>query len=131
MLLLQDFFGEGRLSVVVENGNSSLQNDGAGVEILVHEMNRAAGKFYAIFQGLTLRFESGEGGEQRRMNVQDAVWIFGDKKWGEQPHVSRQTNQINLVFVENGCDLAVVSFALQAFRRDHARLDTARFGALD
>src|SRR6266700_2394957 len=131
MLLLQDFFGEGRLSVVVEHGNGGLQNDRAGIEVFVHEMYGAAGKFHAVFEGLALRFKAGERREQRRMNVQDAVWIFGDKKWGEQPHVSRQTNQINFVFVENGGDLAIVSFALQAFRRDHARANAARFGALD
>ncbi len=65
------------------------------------------------------------------MNVQDAVWIFCDKKWGEQPHVACQTNQINLVVVEDGGDLAVVDFAFEAFRRNHARANSARFGALD
>src|SRR5712664_2541660 len=65
------------------------------------------------------------------MNIQDAVRKFGDKKGREQAHVSGETDQIDLVFVENGSDLAVVHFALEAFRGDHTGLDSARFRTLD
>src|SRR6266566_470852 len=94
-------------------------------------MDGAAGKLYAIFEGLALRFEAGKGGQERRMNVQDAIWIFCDEEGRQQTHVSREANEINFVLVENGGDLAVVNFALEAFRRDHARFDAACFGALD
>src|SRR2546426_1118108 len=115
MLLSQNFFGEGGLGVLVEDGNGGLQNDGASVEIFVDEMDGAAGEFHAIFEGLTLRFEAREGREQRRMNVQDAVWIFCDKKRREQAHVSGEADEIDFVFVKNSGDLAVVDFAFEAF----------------
>jgi len=66
-----------------------------------------------------------------KVNIQDAVQKFCDKKGRQKAHVSGETDQLNLVFVENRSDLAVVHFALQAFRRNHARLDSTCFRALD
>src|SRR2546427_1306186 len=129
MLLFENFFGEGCFRIFVEDGDSGLQNDRAGVEIFVDEMHGAAGEFDAIFEGLALRFEAGEGREQRRVDVQDAVWIFGDEKRRQQAHVTGKANEIDSVLVESGGDLAVVDFALQGLRRDDTRFDTARFGA--
>src|ERR1700730_18756592 len=65
------------------------------------------------------------------MYIQDAVQKLCDKKGRQKADVSGETDQIDLVFVENRSDLAVVHFALQSFRRNHARLDSARFRALD
>src|SRR5260370_16044830 len=94
-------------------------------------MEGEAGEFHAVFEGLALRFEDGEGGEQRRMDRQAVVWKFGDKKGREQTHVTREADEVDFVLVENGGDLAVVDFALKAFRRNHASGDSARFRALD
>src|SRR5260370_36014820 len=69
MLFSQNFFGERSFSVFVEDGDSGLRDDRAGVEIFVDEMDGAAGEFHAVFEGLALRFEAGEGREQRRMDV--------------------------------------------------------------
>src|SRR3989442_5957460 len=118
MRLFENFFGEGCFRIFVEDGDSGLQNDRAGVEIFVDEMHGAAGEFDAVFEGLALRFEAGEGREQRRVNIQDAVWIFGDEKGREQAHVSCQADEINSVFVENGGNFAVVDFALEEDRAD-------------
>ena len=65
------------------------------------------------------------------MNIQDAVQKFCDKKGRQKAHVSGETDQLDLVLVENRSDLAVVHFAFQAFRRNHARLDSTCFRALD
>src|ERR1700741_2882034 len=73
MFLFQDALGKGVLVVSVEDRDSGLQDDGAGVEIFVDEMDSAAGKFYAVVEGLLLRFEAGERGEKRRMNIEDAL----------------------------------------------------------
>src|SRR5947207_5848600 len=131
MLFFKNFFGEGGFRVSVENRHSGLQNNRTRVEIFVHEMDGAAGEFYAIFEGLALRFKPRERRKQRRMNIQDAIWIFCDKKRRQQAHVTGQADEVDVVLVENGGDLAVVDFALKAFRRDHARFDAAAFGALD
>jgi hypothetical protein len=60
VLFFQNFCGEGGLGVFVEDGNGGLQNDGAGVEIFVDEMDGAAGEFHAVFEGLALRFKAWE-----------------------------------------------------------------------
>ena len=74
VLFAQDVLGEGGFGVIVGDGDDGLQNDGAGVKIFVDEMNRAAGKFYAVFEGLALGFEAGKRRQQRRMDIQDAIW---------------------------------------------------------
>src|SRR5260370_86715 len=94
-------------------------------------MDGAAGEFYAIFEGLALRFKAGERREQRWVNVQDAIWIFCDEEGRQQAHVSGEADEIDFVFVKNGGDLAVVDFALEAFRKDHAIGNAQRFSTLD
>jgi len=131
MLFFQDLRRKRFFRVVIEDRNRGLQNDGAGVEIFVDEMDGAAREFDAIFEGLALRFEARERGEQRRVNVQDAVWIFCDEERREQAHVSGEADEIDFMLVKNGGDLAVVDFAFETFRWDCARLDATRFGALD
>src|SRR5260370_28753721 len=117
--------------MAVANVNDSLQHNGAGVEIFVDEMDGATGEFHAVFERLALRFEAGERREQRRMDIEDAVRKFGDKKGREQAHVSGEADEINMEFVEDGRDLAVVGFALEAFRGNHTGLDSTRLRALD
>jgi hypothetical protein len=115
VFFFQDFFRERRFRIRVLYWNYSLQHDGASVEIFVDKVYGATGEFYSVFEGLALGFETGERREQRRVNVQDAIWVFRDKEWGEQAHVAGEADQFHLVLVENGSDLAVVNFALETF----------------
>src|SRR5277367_268003 len=50
----------------------------------VDEMDSAAGEFDAVFEGLALGFEAREGREERRVNVEDAIWKAGYEKRGEE-----------------------------------------------
>src|ERR1700704_5618529 len=93
MLFLEDFVGEGGFRVFIEDRDSGLQNDGAGIEVFVDEMDGAASEFHSVFEGLALGFEAGEGGEQRGVNIQDAVWKFCNKEWGEQAHVASEAGE--------------------------------------
>src|SRR5260221_146843 len=77
----------------------------------VDENHGAAGEFYAVFESLALGFEAGEGREKRRMNIEDAVGKFCDEERREQTHVTREADEVDFVLVENGGDLAIVSFA--------------------
>ena len=92
MLLFQDALGKGVLVVGVENGDDGLQDDGAGVEIFVDEMDGATGEFYAVVEGLLLRFEAGERGKKRRMDIKDALGKGGDEEWGEKAHVAGEAD---------------------------------------
>ena len=64
---------QGLLGVVGEDGHNGLDDDGAFVTALAHEMDGAAGEPYAVFEGLFLAVEAGEGGRQRGVDVHDAV----------------------------------------------------------
>ena len=92
MLLFQDALGKGVLVVGVENRDGGLENDGAGVEIFVDEVDGAAGKFYAVFEGLLLRFEAGEGWEKRGMDIQDALGKAGYEIRREEAHVAGEAD---------------------------------------
>jgi len=83
MFLFQDALGKGVLIVGIENGDGGLQDDGAGVEIFVDEMDGAAGEFDAVVEGLLLGFEAGEGWEERWMDIQDALGESGYEEWRE------------------------------------------------
>jgi hypothetical protein len=116
MFLFQDAGGKSVLVVGIEDGDGGLQDDGAGVEIFVDEMDGAAGEFYAVVEGLFLGFEAGEGWEERRMDVENALGKGGYEKWRKKAHVASEADKIDFVFVEDGGELAVVGFALEARR---------------
>ena len=65
------------------------------------------------------------------MNVQDALRKFFHKIRRQQPHVSRETNEINISLAQSRDDQFVVSFALETFGRNDARFDSARTRSLD
>src|SRR5579884_686661 len=73
VLLLEDAGGEGVRIVALEDGDGALQDDDAMVELLVDEVHGAAGDLHSVFEGLHLRVEPGEGGQQRGVDVEDAL----------------------------------------------------------
>ena len=102
MLFDQDAVGE-RVGVVgFEHRNDPLQDDDAVIQMLVDEVHRAAGDLHAVVEGLGLRLEAGEGGQQRRMNVEDAVGEGVDEFRREQAHVAGQADQIHVVRAQGG-----------------------------
>src|SRR6185437_7474312 len=113
MLFAQDAGGERFHGVVVKNGDGALQNDWAGVEVFVDKMHGASGDFHAVVDRLVLRVETGEGGQERGVNVQDAVGELADEGGAEQPHESGQTDQIDRVLAEGIDDRTVVDFAVE------------------
>jgi hypothetical protein len=65
------------------------------------------------------------------MNIQDALRKTLNEVRRQQAHVAGQTHQIDLVFVQNGNDLAIVRFTLKPSRRDDLRGNTSRAGTLN
>ena len=128
VLFAQDALGQGFRRVLVFDRDEGLHDDRAGVEIFVHEVHGAAGKFHAVFEGLALRFEAGKGGQQRGMNIQDAIRKGGDEIRREQAHVAREADEVHILFVQRGDDQLVIGFALEALRGNHLRRDAAGAG---
>ena len=60
--------------VVIQDGNGRLQQDGAAVEILIHEMDGAAGDLHAVGQGLILRIQAGESREAATGGYSGCDW---------------------------------------------------------
>ena len=67
-----------------------LEDDGTCVQLIVDEMHGDARYFHAMIECLTLRILTGKGREERRMNVQHAIWE-GVESGAEQPHESCKT----------------------------------------
>jgi hypothetical protein len=72
MLFFQDTRRERLDRVVVRNRHGPLQYDWAGVQMLVNEMNRAAGPPDAMLKRLSLRVQTRKGRKQARMNIYHA-----------------------------------------------------------
>ena len=72
MLLCENAGGERLHGIVVQHRHGGLHDDGAGVQVFVDEVDGAAGDFDAVLQRLVLRVQAGEGGQQRRMDIENA-----------------------------------------------------------
>ena len=92
MFFFQDARGKGVLVVGIEDRDGGLKDDGAGVEIFVDEVDGAAGEFYAVVEGLLLRFEAGERGEERGMDVEDALGEGGYEEGRKEAHVAGEAD---------------------------------------
>src|SRR4051812_40386709 len=97
MLLFQDACGESIVRVAGQNGDDGLANDGSTVEAFVYEVNGAAGELDSMREGPVLRIETGKCGEQRRVDVHDAVGKVRDERGAQDTHVAGEANQFHAV----------------------------------
>jgi len=113
VFLDQNSLGEGVCVVRIKHRDGALQNDRAVVQFFIHKMNRASGDLCPVVQGLLVRIQTWKGGEQRGMNVQDAIRKGSNELRRDEPHVAREADQIHLMGLETGNDVSVVfgSFA--------------------
>ena len=111
----QDSLGEGLGVVGVEDRDGALEDDGAVIELVVDEVDGAAGDFDAVVEGLLLGVEAGEGWEQGGVDVQDAVWKGCDEVGGEQAHVAGEDDQVDFILAETGEDVGFLLGAFAAF----------------
>ena len=123
MFFDEDARGERLRRVVVEDGNGALRDDGAAVQSLVNEVDGAAAHFDAVGDGLSLRVEAGEGGEQTRMDVQDAPAKNFDEGGREHAHETGEADEFDVVCLQGGDDLAFVFGARCAPRRRRRAFD--------
>ena len=107
---------EGGFVVRVEDGNGALQDDGAVVDSFVDEVNGAAGDFRTVVERLLLGVETGEGGQQRRMDVEDALRKGSDEGGGKDAHVAGEDDPVDAGGAEVGDHVGVVELARCALR---------------
>ena len=73
MFFFEDAVGERVSGIGIEDRDGSLQDDRAAVQLLIHEVDRAAGNLDAMRPRLILGIETRKGGQQRRMDVENAI----------------------------------------------------------
>ena len=92
--LLQDF-----RRVAFFHGHRLLQDNGACIGFGGDEVDRGAGELHAVFQGLFVDFQpiesvAAEGGDQGRVDVDDAVFIAIDESGGQDIEEACQDDQV-------------------------------------
>lgn len=131
VLFDEDALGEGVRVVGFEDGYGALEDDGAVIEVLVDEVDGAAGDFYSVVEGLLLRIEAGKGGKQRWVDVEDAVGEGGDEGGREQSHIAGEADEVHVVLAQAGDEVAVVLGAGAALGDQHRRGEIQVAGGLD
>ncbi len=100
MFLLENARRQAGSSSPAKHLHRPLQNDHSMIELLVDKVNRAAGNRDPILQRLALRIQTGKGGKQRRMNIENALRKGLDEPGREHPHVAGQADQVDFVRLE-------------------------------
>ncbi len=87
--------GEERLLVIVQlDTDRFLKQDRAGVERLVDEMDRDAGRLHASGQCVAHGVRAGKGRQERGMDVHDAAAESGQRSRPDETHVARQQHYL-------------------------------------
>ena len=82
---------------------------------------------HAVLERLTLRIQARERGQERRVNVQNAIRKRVEQRRADQPHVAGQADEIDTRRGERRRDRAIEVVAAGEFLRiDVARLDPGR-----
>lgn len=118
MLFDQNASGEGLNGIVVQNGNGHLEKNRPAVEVFIYKVDRATGDLYTMGQGLILGIETREGGQERRVDIQDTPLKFPNELPTEESHVACQTNPIDRVRIKQISNLRIKSHSIDAFRID-------------
>src|SRR3989338_5222453 len=117
MFLSKNTGGEDLWGVAVENRHRILQKNGAGIHSLINNMNGTAGQLDTICQCLALSIESRKGGQERGMNVEDAVGEIADQLGTQKPHKATQNQKIGGISGNNAANVRFC-FLSSLFVRD-------------
>lgn len=88
------FLDEAGELVVLRDADDVLLNDGAFVEYFSDVVTGSSYEFDASGEGGMVGAGSGEGGEERVVNVDDALWVGLDERWREYLHVTGKDDEI-------------------------------------
>jgi hypothetical protein len=112
VFLLLDPGVEGFGGVVVEHGDGTLDENGAGVCACIDEVYGAAGDFDAVCEGLLPGGDTGEGGQEGGVDVKDAVGEGGEHGRFDDAHEAGQYDVIGLPIAQLG-DVGLFRFAIE------------------
>src|SRR5665647_417181 len=112
LVLLDEDAGRQRLlGVVLKHWDDGLEDDRAHVDLGGDEVDRAAGEPDAPVDGPLLDVEAGEGGQERRVDVDDAVLQSVAQRGRQDPHVAGEADEIDASALDLADDGPVVALA--------------------
>jgi len=85
-----------------------LEDYWTSINAFVDEVDGAAGNLGSVVEGLVLGVEAGEGGEQRGVDVEDAVGKGLDEGGRDDAHVAGEADEVDVVVIEAGDHFGVV-----------------------
>ena len=97
VLFFQDASRETFGSIGLQDRHGSLENDGAGVELGVDEVDGRAGHFHAVLESLALGVEPGKRRQQRGVDIENPVGKGLDEVGAEKSHEPCQADEIDAV----------------------------------
>ena len=117
-----DAFVQGVLGVVVEDGDSFLGQDRAGVDVLGDEMHGRPRHLHPELERVPHSVPSLEGGKQRGMGVDGPTAVRVDERLREDGAEARDGDEVDVVALEGVDDVVGVGDPVEA---------RAEFGAFD
>ena len=82
------------------NRNDRLRDDAAGIDLVTDEVHGRPMDTHARGERLRVRFQPGETGQQRRMDVDHATRVWPNKSGREHTHEARQNDQRRLMPID-------------------------------
>ena len=98
----EDARRQARLVIVAVHRHDRLRDDRPGIDLVAHEMHGAAGKPDAGGERLPLRMKSGEGRQQRGMDIDEPIAPSRDKRAVEDAHISGQRDESDAALPQRG-----------------------------
>ena len=129
MLLGEDPPGQSLFGITGKHRDHCLENDGARVHALVGEVHSGARHPDAVLERLALGVKSGEGGQQRGMDIERATPEMLGIGRRQDPHIARVAHELYLSLVERRDEGLLVGLPGRVLRRvEEERLDAVRAG---
>src|SRR5436190_12909145 len=99
MFLLENSRGQRVFVVAIEDWHCFLDNDWSMIKFLIHKMDCAPRDLYSICKRLFLCFKAGERGQQRWMDVENALRKLLHEPGRKQAHVAGHADEVHLALL--------------------------------
>ena len=86
--------------IAVFHRNGRLQQDGAAIQMFINEVHRTPRNFDSVRERLILRIQTWKRRKEGGMHVQNSFRKLPDKLTAEQPEITGETHQVNLMLLQ-------------------------------
>ena len=111
VFLNQNAGGQRRFIVAIEHRHGSLDDDRAMIQLGRDEMHRATVDPHTFFKRPLMRVQTGEGWQQRRVDVEQATFVMTHEIGRQNAHETSQHDQIGCKTVDAFSQRGIEGFA--------------------